>query len=244
MGHAVVQGCVSVAIRQVHHVLQQLSPQARHRAQDPGHGLRLRAPLARHPKPLLGHQARRALPGQERDISEGPGQVWGRVWEPRQGGLVPPYLKRGVDSWAAPLWRREQCQCGYAAPEGKDALLPEESLRENQEWRKTVSACLWGVRDGVGAGVDPSGEIREKSALFWGGDPFGDLGIHGGPWREVTELGAPLTLKKAMLFPRRASDSCDGLSMHSHCRGGPRGAGSAAAAGLHTPPSNAGSVRT
>lgn len=107
-----------------------------------------------------------------------------------------------------------------------------------------MSACLWGVRDGVGAGVDPSGEIREKSALFWGGDPFGDLGIHGGPWREVTELGAPLTLKKAMLFPRRASDSCDGLSMHSHCRGGPRGAGSAAAAGLHTPPSNAGSVRT
>ena len=104
----------------------------------------------------------------------------------------------------------------------------------------------------LGLGVDPSGEIRERSALFWGGDPFGDLGIHGGPWREMTELGAPLTLKKAMLFPRqasdggprRASDSCEGLSMHSHCRGGPRGAGSAAAAALHTPPSNAGSART
>ena len=90
----------------------------------------------------------------------------------------------------------------------------------------------------------PGWEIRERSALFWGGDPFGDLGIHGGPWREVTELGATLTLKKAMLFPRWASDSCDGLSMHSHCRGGPRGAGSASAAALHTPPSNAGSVRT
>lgn len=82
VGHAVVQRCVPVAVRQVHHVLQQLPPQARHRAQHPGHGLRLRPPLARHPKPLLGHQARRALPGQERDISESPGQVW----RPGRGG--------------------------------------------------------------------------------------------------------------------------------------------------------------
>ena len=36
----------------------------------------------------------------------------------------------------------------------------------------------------------------ERSAQFWGGDPFGELGIHGGPWCEVTELGAPLTKRR------------------------------------------------
>ena len=55
---------------------------------------------------------------------------------------------------------------------------------------------------GLGLGADPFWGIRERSALSWGEEPFGELGIRGGPWREVTELGTLLTLKNPMLFPR------------------------------------------
>lgn len=107
-------------------------------------------------------------------------------------------LEDGVASVWVHAPRGQGCSSSREEPSG-EAGVEEDGER-----------LFWGSPGwGWGLGWTLLGK-SERSAQFWGGDPFGDFGIHGGPWREVTELGAPLTLNKAMLFPRRASDGVPG----------------------------------
>lgn len=42
---------------------------------------------------------------------------------------------------------------------------------------------------GVGPGPGLFGETKERSALSWEGDPFGEPGVRRGAWREGMEPG-------------------------------------------------------
>lgn len=67
-----------------------------------------------------------------------------------------------------------------------------KSLWENLEWRKAVSACLWGIW-GWAWGLRRTllGETGTTSALSLGGDPFGEPGISGGLGAKGWHLGSP-----------------------------------------------------
>ena len=79
-----------------------------------------------------------------------------------------------MDSWGRTPLEEGVVSVWVHGPTGKDAPLPEKSLREKQEWRKTVSACIWGGRDGAGA---------------WGGGPF------WGNQRDQPSSGAEIPLE-------------------------------------------------
>ena len=106
-----------------------------------------------------------------------------------------------------PFGRGTTSQCGSQAQGGRDPPLWEKSLWENLEWRKAVSACLWGVWEwgqGLGRALRGNGTLQRcpgtdmpLRSLGWGAGG-GGLGAKG--WN----LGSPNS-RKPHALPKRAS---------------------------------------
>lgn len=153
-----------------------------------------------------------------------------------------------------PFGRGTTSQCGSQAQGGRDPPLWEKSLWENLEWRKAVSACLWGVWEwgqSLGRALRGNGTLQRcpgtdmpLRSLGWGAG--GISARRGGTWGPPTPGNPTRSLRGRQGRPRWGPrlPSMKGSRGHSRRRGRFRAAGSAAGAALRTPPSNAGSART